>query len=111
MRLALRICNIPGIFARGGTFKFFSTAPRIKPETAQRAASNNSEAERLAEQAKMSQNLWDFLVPERNMGVTHPFFLVLLVLTLSLHFYNNHRDHEDDERLRQQRIRKKSLES
>jgi hypothetical protein len=83
----------------------FASKPDVK------GSPSESEAQRLADQAKMSQNLWDFLVPERNMGVTHPFFLVLLVLTLSLHFYNNHRDREEDERLRQQRLRKKSLES
>lgn len=61
-------------------------------------------ARRLADQAKASQNLWDYLVPERNIGATHPFFLVLLVLTLSLHFYNQHRDSEEDERLRKLRV-------
>ena len=71
----------------------------------------DSDADRLADQARMSQKLWDFLVPERNMGITHPFFLVLLVLTLSLHFFNNHRDQEEDERLRKQRLSKKSLDS
>ncbi len=71
----------------------------------------HSEADRLADQARMSQNLWDFMVPERNMGVTHPFFLVLLVLTLSLHFYNNYRDEQEDIRLRNHRIHKKSVES
>jgi hypothetical protein len=61
------------------------------------------EAKKLADQAKASQNLWDFLVPERNIGVTHPFFLVLLTLTLSLHYYNRYRDAEEDERLRKLR--------
>lgn len=60
-----------------------------------------------ADQARMSQNLWDFMVPERNIGVTHPFFLVLLVLTLSLHYYNKARDNEEDERLRLKRLNRK----
>lgn len=40
------------------------------------------------------------------MGVTHPFFLVLLSLTLGLHFYNNHRDALEDEELRKCRLEK-----
>jgi hypothetical protein len=78
--------------------------------TATKISSDGQEAQRLSDQAKMSQNLWDFMVPERNMGVTHPFFLVLLVLTVSLHLYNKHRDNEEDERLKQRRINKKSVD-
>lgn len=69
------------------------------------------EADRLAEQARMSQNLWDFMVPERNMGVTHPFFLVLLGLTVTLHLYNNRRDAEEDAALRKKRLRKSEVSS
>lgn len=46
------------------------------------------------------------MVPERNLGVTHPFFLVLLSLTLSLHFYNRYRDQVEDEQLRNRRLGK-----
>ncbi len=63
-----------------------------------------NEADRLAAQAQASQNLWDFMVPEKNMGLTHPFFLVLLGLTVSLHFYNKHRDTLEDEELRKRRL-------
>ena len=110
MRQILRICNIPYKFTRVGSVHRFSVDPHRSATSTSNTERLNSEAERLAEQAKMSQNLWDFLVPERNMGVTHPFFLVLLTLTLSLHFYNNYRDEQEDERLRQQRLRRKSLE-
>ena len=98
-------------FSENGRHIYYSPSRRFctKPVGTRTAA--EPDADRLAEQARMSQNMWDFLVPERNMGVTHPFFLVLLVLTVSLHFYNNHRDQEEDERLRKQRLRNKSLES
>ena len=69
-----------------------------------RPASPDGRAKRLSDQAKASQNLWDMMVPEKNMGVTHPFFLVLLGLTLSLHFYNNKRDAEEDAALRKKRL-------
>lgn len=68
--------------------------------------SQNSESQRLAYQARASQNLWDVMIPERNLGVTHPFFLVLLLLTLTLHFYNRHRDQLEDEELRSRRLGK-----
>jgi hypothetical protein len=64
------------------------------------------ESKRLADQARASQNLWDIMIPERNIGVFHPFFLVLLSLTLSLHFYNRHRDRQEDEELRKRRLDK-----
>ncbi|KAF4725094.1 hypothetical protein FOZ62_017120, partial [Perkinsus olseni] len=35
-------------------------------------------AEKLAEQAAASEKLWNLLVPERNMGITSPAFLILL---------------------------------
>jgi len=82
-------------FSRG-----FCTSKPSKPLS-------DDERIRLADQAKMSQNLWDFMVPERNMGVTHPFFLVLLALTLSLHYYNKSSDQKEDERLRQKRLSRK----
>jgi hypothetical protein len=68
------------------------------------SADPNREAERLADQAKASQHMWDFLVPEKNMGVTHPMFLVLLALTLGLNYYNRQRDGEENEALRKQRL-------
>ncbi len=96
------------------THRIFNRTFCVKPHSkgapaTTRADSVDKEAQRLSDQAKMSQNLWDFMVPERNMGVTHPFFLVLLVLTVSLHMYNNHRDREEDERLRQKRINRKPV--
>ena len=83
-----------------------ASASRTFSTTRPTGPSNPAEEERrrLADQARASQNLWDFLVPEKNMSVTHPFFLVLLVLTLSLHFYNNHRDQEEDEAMRKRRL-------
>jgi len=89
---------------------FCSNSQGKSSNTKSQTRSTDEEAQRLADQAKMSQNLWDFMVPERNMGITHPFFLVLLVLTVSLHMYNNHRDKEEDERLRQNRLNKTSIE-
>lgn len=68
--------------------------------------SKNPESRRLADQARASQNLWDVMVPERNLGVTHPFFLVLLFLTVTLHFYNRYRDQLEDEELRSRRLGK-----
>ena len=88
--------RIPLTILTSRTRAFCSIGGKPTPEA--------TEAKRLADQARASQNLWDFMVPERNMGVTHPFFLVLLVLTLSLHFYNNHRDAEEDEILRKKRL-------
>lgn len=84
----------------------FCSAGKSSPGTSANHDSKptRAEAERMAAQAKASQNLWDFMVPERNMGVTHPFFLVLLVLTLSLHYYNKHRDGIEDEELRKRRL-------
>lgn len=79
-----------------GQSRAYTRNPKSQKET-------EEEAERLADQAKASQNLWDFLVPERNIGVTHPFFLVLLTLTLSLHYFNRYRDAEEDQRLRKLR--------
>lgn len=92
--------RIPYTLQRIQTRSF--SAPKVDKSTA------DAETRRLADQARASQNLWDFMVPERNMGVTHPFFLVLLVLTLSLHYYNNYRDAEEDELLRKRRLARSS---
>lgn len=78
----------------------------IASESVSKSAAEK-ESERLADQARASQNLWDFMVPEKNMSVTHPFFLVLLALTVSLHFYNKHRDDQEDEALRKRRLGQK----
>ena len=78
--------------------------PTIVSSDKRTPLAEDAEAKRLSDQAKASQNLWDFMVPEKNMGVTHPFFLVLLVLTLSLHYYNNYRDQKEDEALRLRRV-------
>lgn len=83
----------------------FSTQPKSS------RSSSHQESQRLSDQARASQNLWDVLVPERNIGVTHPFFLVLLTLTLSLHYYNKHRDEEEDLRLRKRRLEQNAAES
>ncbi|KAF4720145.1 hypothetical protein FOZ63_031582 [Perkinsus olseni] len=61
-------------------------------------------AQKLAEQAAASEKLWNLLVPERNMGITSPAFLILLVLTILLHLYNNHMDEEMDELMKKKRI-------
>lgn len=81
------------------------TKPKVDPIPDTATGSNaERESARLADQARASQNLWDFMVPEKNMSVTHPFFLVLLALTVSLHFYNQHRDQVEDEELRKKRL-------
>ncbi len=86
--------------------RFGAVHARVFSDYNKQTSIREQEAKRLSDQARMSQGLWDFLVPERNIGITHPFFLVLLVLTLSLHFYNNRRDLEEDERLRMKRLSK-----
>ena len=101
------ILNTQSFTVRRGLYgsRLFGTNSTPKPSAAEK------EAERLSEQAKMSQNLWNIMVPEKNMGVTHPFFLVLLALTVSLHYYNQHRDQLEDEALRKKRLLKASHSS
>ena len=88
--------------------KIFSQSRFASSKPTPSAEHNAKEADRLSEQARMSQSVWDLMVPEKNMGVTHPFFLVLLALTVGLHLYNNHRDAIEDEALRQKRLVKNS---
>lgn len=60
--------------------------------------------EKLSEDAQRSQRLWDSLIPERNIGLTHPMFAVLFVLTASLHFYNKSQDEKREEELKAARL-------
>ena len=65
---------------------------------------------KLSEQAQQSQRMWDMLVPERNIGVTHPMFIILAGLTIGLHFYNNHQDEKLEAELKAKRLAKESRE-
>ena len=72
-------------------------------------SATNPAAERLSEDAQRSQRVWDSLVPERNIGITHPMFAVLLVLTVSLHLYNNKQDELKEAELRKARLAKQVI--
>ncbi|BAM41001.1 conserved hypothetical protein [Theileria orientalis strain Shintoku] len=52
------------------------------------SGSRDDEAKDHASNARMSQRLWDTLVPERNWSLLSPQFWVLLVATISLYTYN-----------------------
>lgn len=65
-------------------------------------------AEKLSEDAQRSQRLWDSLIPERNIGLTHPMFAVLFVLTVSLHLYNKNQDEKREEELKAARLAKQA---
>ncbi|UVC49664.1 hypothetical protein MACK_003774 [Theileria orientalis] len=53
-----------------------------------RGSSDDDEGKNQASKARMSQRLWDTLVPERNWSLLSPQFWVLLVATISLYTYN-----------------------
>ncbi len=63
-------------------------------------------ADDLAAKAKASQSLWDMMVPDKNIGITHPMFAVLAIFTIGLHFYNKSNDEKLEEKLRQARLNK-----
>lgn len=68
-----------------------------------------AEVEKISESAKAEQKFWDLLVPERNIGFTHPFFWVLLGGCVGLHFYNGHLTKErEKEALEEQEIVKRA---
>jgi len=50
--------------------------------------------------------MWDAVIPERNIGLLHPMFPILLVLTLSLHMYNKSQDDKREEELKAARLAK-----
>lgn len=58
------------------------------------------------QQAYQSQRLWDMLVPERNIGVTHPMFFVLGAAAFALHWYNRSRDEAVEAELRDRRLKR-----
>ncbi len=64
-----------------------------------------------SEQAKRSQRMWDMLVPERNIGVTHPLFFVLGAAAFGLHWYNKTRDEELEAELRRRRLEREANKS
>ena len=61
-----------------------------------------------AEQAKQSQRIWDMLVPERNIGLTHPLFFVLGASAFGLHLFNRSRDDAVEAELRQRRLEREA---
>jgi len=52
------------------------------------------DVERLAEDARNAQRTWDFLVPERNMGITHPAIPFMIILTCILQFLIYQKDQQ-----------------
>ena len=63
-------------------------------------------ADNLSEDARRSQRLWDSLIPERNIGLTHPMFVILGIVTLSLHLYNKSEDERREAELKAVRLAK-----
>jgi hypothetical protein len=58
------------------------------------------------QQAQQSQRLWDMLVPERNIGITHPMFFFLGAAAFGLHVFNRHREDALEAELKERRLKR-----
>eukprot|EP00746_Dinoflagellata_sp_MGD_P119214 gnl/MRDRNA2_/MRDRNA2_55147_c0_seq1.p1 gnl/MRDRNA2_/MRDRNA2_55147_c0~~gnl/MRDRNA2_/MRDRNA2_55147_c0_seq1.p1 ORF type:complete len:140 (+),score=27.37 gnl/MRDRNA2_/MRDRNA2_55147_c0_seq1:70-489(+) len=73
-----------------------SSTKKVEPEL------TREEVERLAERARNQERAWKLMVPEANMGITHPAIPAMIVLCLGLQWTISQQCEEVDEKERMQ---------